>query len=520
MTSILSFLTRACCLPLLLAVLLLSAPPVVNAGSALSFDGTNDYVTFGPAPALNAAAFTVETWFKRQGSGISTSTGYGGVDAFPLVSKGRAEVDETNQDMNYFLGIRASDNVLVADFEEGAAAASPGLNHPIAGTTPIAMGVWYHAAATYSGTKWQLFLNGALEAELSVGQPPRSDSIQYAALGSALNSLGVPDGFFNGLIDEVRIWNYARTAADIASSRNLEIPNAPGLIGRWGLNEGGGSTVLSSSGSGVIGTLVNGPVWTAGFDPNTVPVATRGPYLQMGTANSIVVRWRTATATDSRVRYGTVQGNLAFSADSLPATTEHQVRLTGLSPNTLYFYSVGSTGATLAVGADFTFLTAPPPGTAKPTRIWAFGDAGEGTPAAAAVRDAYANFTGTQATDVWLMLGDNAYESGTDAEYQTGLFDMYAQPLRKTVLWPAIGNHDTAQSSTPPADLPYFNIFTLPAGGEAGGVASGTNRYYSFDYGSIHFICLDSMTSDRQPGGPMLAWLHRDLEAKIGRAHV
>ncbi len=129
-------LARTSCLSGLLIVFLLGVG-AVQAGSALSFDGTNDYVTFGPAAGLNAATFTVETWFKRAGNGISTSTGYGGVVAVPLVSKGRAEVDGTNQDMNYFLGIRPSDNVLIADFEEGATGASPGLNHPVAGTTLI-----------------------------------------------------------------------------------------------------------------------------------------------------------------------------------------------------------------------------------------------------------------------------------------------------------------------------------------------------------------------------------------------
>ena len=42
-------------------------------------------------------------------------------------------------------------------------------------------------------------------------------------------------------------------------------------------------------------------------------------------------------------------------------------------------------------------------------------------------------------------------------------------------------------------------------------MASGTEDYYSFDYGNIHFVCLDSMTSDRQPGSPMLTWLASDL---------
>ena len=92
-----------------------------------------DYATFGAAPGLGAANFTVETWFRRDGAGVSTSTGTGGVDAIPLVTKGRAEGENSNVDMNYFLGIRASDGVLVADFEEGAAGATPGLNHPIVG---------------------------------------------------------------------------------------------------------------------------------------------------------------------------------------------------------------------------------------------------------------------------------------------------------------------------------------------------------------------------------------------------
>ena len=69
--------------------------------------------------------------------------------------------------MNYFLGIRASDGVLVADFEEGAAGATPGLNHPITGTTPIAIAPavptdadWHHAAVTYDGTTLRLYLDG------------------------------------------------------------------------------------------------------------------------------------------------------------------------------------------------------------------------------------------------------------------------------------------------------------------------------------------------------------------------
>ena len=93
------------------------------AGSGIQFDGLDDYVTFGPAPGLGAARFTLETWFKRTGAGVGTSTGNGGIaNAIPLVTKGRAEAEGSNVDMNYFLGIDATSGKLVADFEEGAAA--------------------------------------------------------------------------------------------------------------------------------------------------------------------------------------------------------------------------------------------------------------------------------------------------------------------------------------------------------------------------------------------------------------
>src|SRR5438093_13275784 len=91
--------------------------------------------------------------------------------------------------MNYFLGIRGSDNVLAADFEDTAT----GLNHPIVGTTVIpADGTSRHAAATYDGTTWRLYLDGQLEATLEVGDfPPRFDRIQHATLGTALHSAGL-----------------------------------------------------------------------------------------------------------------------------------------------------------------------------------------------------------------------------------------------------------------------------------------------------------------------------------------
>lgn len=239
---------------------------------------------------------------------------------------------------------------------------------------------------------------------------------------------------------------------------------------------------------------------------------TRGPYLQIGTPTSTIVRWRTNVATNSRVSIGTTQGSLTINHDNASVTTEHEVIVSNLTAATKYFYSVGSTTQTLAGNdASHFFVTSPVAGTSIPTRIWVLGDSGTADINATAVRNAYLNFTGTTHTNLWLMLGDNAYENGTDSEYQAAVFNMYPSMLRQSVLWPAVGNHDTAQSSNPPAGLPYFAMFTLPTGAQAGGIASGTEKYYSFDYANIHFICLDSMTSDRSATGPMATWLHADL---------
>ena len=150
---------------------------------------------------------------------------------------------------------------------------------------------------------------------------------------------------------------------------------------------------------------------------------TRGPYLQLATADSIVIRWRTDIATDSVVRFGDAPGNLT-STEPLPlATTEHEVEVTGLLSDTRYYYSVGDSSQVLAGDdVDHFFATAPDPGTSKPTRIWGIGDSGTADNNAIAVRDAYKTVTGGATTDLWLMLGDNAYSSGTQIQYQAAVF--------------------------------------------------------------------------------------------------
>jgi acid phosphatase type 7 len=239
---------------------------------------------------------------------------------------------------------------------------------------------------------------------------------------------------------------------------------------------------------------------------------TRGPYLQRGTPSSTRVRWRTSAPVVGRVQYGQSAGAHTWAAEETTATTEHAVTLTGLLPDTTYYYSVG-TGTTVLAGGDAShfFLTPPVAGTAKATRVWVLGDSGTANANVRAVRDAYYAFTGTRHTNLWLMLGDNAYPNGTDAEYQAAVFDVFPAMLRKSVLWSTLGNHDGYTADSASQTGPYYDIFSLPRSGEAGGLASGTEAYYSFDYANIHFICLESFETNRSTSGPMLTWLRNDL---------
>lgn len=250
------------------------------------------------------------------------------------------------------------------------------------------------------------------------------------------------------------------------------------------------------------------------------PTIVRGPYLQSATPTSMVVRWRTDTTESSVVAYGTARDQLTLKAKAEGVSTEHIVQLSGLQPGTRYFYAVGSINGPIpssdenALGTSTgSFTTPPETGKAQPTRIWVLGDPGTKNATQAAVRDVYTRFTGSRPTDLWLMLGDNAYPDGTDTDFQKAVFEIYPELLRTSPLWPTLGNHDARSANSITQSGVYYDIFSLPTRGQAGGVASGTEAYYSFDYANIHFVCLDSHDTDRSAEGAMAQWLKADLAA-------
>jgi len=279
---------------------------------------------------------------------------------------------------------------------------------------------------------------------------------------------------------------------------------------------------------------------------------TRQPYVQMATPESIVVVWRTLGPIKPIVRYGRshqrldmvmpavnltlrvmvpkpeteVSPELAVLREPLfqalprlhsaeEGTVQYEARLTGLDPNTRYYYALFDGDRRLTPeDPSYTFATHPVLGQSRKARFWVVGDSGTAQQASFDVHDAMIRRVqlDRRPLDFYLHMGDMAYNDGKDREFQAGFFNAYEPTLRHTVCWPTMGNHEGHTSRGREGIGPYYDAYVVPTRGEAGGLPSGTEAYYSFDYGRIHFICLDSHDLDRQPTGAMARWLKADLD--------
>ena len=197
---------------------------------------------------LSLQEFTLECWLMRTGDGISVPTGRGGVEAIPIISKGLENLSRETG-LNYFLGIRKEDGILVFDFESSGSGANPYRNHPVVAYHPLENNRWYHVSATYDKETLKLFLDGKPETEMEIGVLPSFEDTSALVIGGIAGSPDQFDGKFSGKMDELRIWNYARTQQQIVENMNREIPaGETGLIIRAGFDEGTG-TMISCSGA-------------------------------------------------------------------------------------------------------------------------------------------------------------------------------------------------------------------------------------------------------------------------------
>lgn len=266
---------------------------------------------------------------------------------------------------------------------------------------------------------------------------------------------------------------------------------------------------------------------------NARPELIRGPYLQAASSTGIELRWRTDVSSRSRVRFGTSPDRLDRQVDDARLLTEHQVKLKDLKPYTRYYYSIGGFQDTLQTGKDNSFMTLPEPGKAGKYRIAALGDCGDNSINQRNVKNQVIRYIGNQELNAWILLGDNAYSDGTDAEFQSKFFNIYKDDLlKKYPLFPTPGNHDyhdtdvTSAKAQVTHETAYYQNFSMPTEGESGGVASHTQAFYSFDLGNIHFLSLDSYGKEDQAYrlydtlGPQVNWIKKDLAENKNKGWV
>lgn len=233
-------------------------------------------------------------------------------------------------------------------------------------------------------------------------------------------------------------------------------------------------------------------VCTEGWLPGDAGLVS-GPYLQNVTANEATVRWWSERDEPGTFTYS---GTGATTTLAPTGGELREVHLTGLQPGAEYAYHVKGE----AREGGGTIQT--DPGPEATVTIGVIGDSGIGSDAQHDVARELAGM----APDLALHTGDVVYHFGSLCEYQRGYFDPYEDLLPYVPIYPAIGNHelDTGDGA------PYLRIFDLPAD------SGGEERFYSFDYGPVHVVALDSEryhAGDPAAVETQRAWLEADLAA-------
>jgi hypothetical protein len=261
-----------------------------------------------------------------------------------------------------------------------------------------------------------------------------------------------------------------------------------------------------------------------GGPPPPPPVATlvRQPFLQQMTSTSVKIVWTTRELMSGavQVRVGVAPPatyhatSTLFTAAATGTSADYYqyvADVDGLQPSTTYGYTLQMNGTDLTSGSDL-FVAAPPPGT-DTIRFIAFGDSGIGSPE----QFELARLMAGDRFDFMMHLGDIVYGSAattgpaTHTGFQNWFFDVYRDTLRARPVFPTIGNHDNAIGDA----RAYRDVFVLPEDGASATYPDHAERFYSFDYGPVHFVSLDTETAflDTARRQAQIAWLQADLAA-------
>ncbi len=217
--------------------------PIAGSGTALDFDGANEFVELNSTTFGNFGTnpFTIEGWVKIPNASIRRR----------IMGK-RATSAATAPLYNVF--VQASSGLLAFEIKESGSTN----NGDITGTTNIADNEWHHFAVTRSGTTTSLYVDGVLEAQKigttnGGGITNVSNSTSFKLGKGFLSS----DSFL-GQLDEVRIWNEARSLTEIQNNRyKILLGNETNLEALFRLDEEGGTKVYDATSNNINGTLTN-----------------------------------------------------------------------------------------------------------------------------------------------------------------------------------------------------------------------------------------------------------------------
>lgn len=216
---------------------------------------------------------------------------------------------------------------------------------------------------------------------------------------------------------------------------------------------------------------------------------TRPPYLQSTTTTSTTVVWGTKQVRGEVILREPDGDEIARATADEAGPDLAKATLAKLESTHLYCYQLVDDGVALTMPAPLT--TAAAPGVEQPIRFVALGDSGNGS----AAQDAIAKRMSEVPFDFMVFLGDIAYEHGTAKQLEEHFFVPYRDFLRYVPAYTALGNHERHTRK----GQPYFDAFVLP----------GNERYYSWDWGDVHFVAIDTTQRD----AAQLAWLDADLRA-------
>jgi predicted phosphodiesterase len=231
----------------------------------------------------------------------------------------------------------------------------------------------------------------------------------------------------------------------------------------------------------------------------------REPYALMQTKNSVVLKWQTPEFEIGKVKYGFFSDDINIDINETKKTKKHSITISNLNECTKYYYEVLSTSLKID-NENRSFKTLCK--NADTQKVWVIGDSGKSGKDQVKVYEEMLKFIDNDFNklDMWVLLGDNAYTSGTQKQYNKNLFEPYKELVKRFVPWAVRGNHDARRWA-------FYNIWDFPTKGQSGGVASDSKHFYSIDNGNLHLIMLDSEIMRVDANSDMAKWLKKDLSA-------